>query len=509
MKILFIYPNVDGYGRIPLGVSVISTILLEAGHQIELFDTTFILEKENTDNIIREKAKFVLPTDISNLYDPHSRKDIDEMLKAKVEKFSPDLLAISILEDNYQYADYLLGIVKKMGRNIPVIAGGSTPTVAPEVIIENPYIDYLIQGEGEEAMMEFCKLMENGRSIDGVRNLWYKKKGIVRHNPVRPFVDLDTLPVQNLDLWDKRHFIKPYTGKLSQAGYFEMSRGCLNKCSYCINFSYRNILREASNYHRKKSVKKAIEEIKILKGKYNFNRIFFCDDNFLLMSRERMEEFAKSWKLEINLPYWINTTAETINSDRLSKLKETGCCGIGLGIESGSEWLRRNVLMREISNEKMEKTFKLIREFDIRTTANNMIGFPGEYEEDIFETIKLCKNIGPKSFDVTFVAPYIGTAIHKVSKELGYIEVWDKPGFKGMSKNIFMRREPVINNPHIAKEKLMDIYYNFMNYIEGRLPIPDKFIKPAPGSNKNAPQRGEMGKEVTDAFKSLAHKENC
>ena len=59
-------------------------------------------------------------------------------------------------------------------------------------------------------MKEFCDLMERGKSVEGVRNLWYKKNGEVKNNSLRPFVDMDTLPVQNLDLWDKRHFIKPY-----------------------------------------------------------------------------------------------------------------------------------------------------------------------------------------------------------------------------------------------------------------------------------------------------------
>jgi len=501
LKILFIYPNAEGYGRIPLGISIIITILLENGHQVELFDTTF-MKSEHIDNIIRERAKLVLPVGRSHLYDLHSTEEIDEILREKVRRVSPDLIAISIVEDNYQYADHLLEVIKSLYRGIPVIAGGNTPTVAPDVVIENPYIDYLIQGEGEEGMQEFCDLMERGKSIEGVRNLWYKKNGEIKNNPLRPFVNMDTLPVQNLDLWDRRHFLKPYSGKLFQAGYFEMSRGCLHKCSYCINNTCQKLLREAGEFHREKSIHKLIEEIRTLRDKHKFEMILFCDDNFLMMSQLRMEEFAESWKAEISLPYWINTEAETINRAKLNILKETGCCGIGLGIESGSEWLRRYVLKRKASNEQIEKAFKLIHEFDIRTTANNMIGFPGEYEEDIFETIKLNRKIIPKSWDLNFVAPYIGTAIHAVSKRLGYLDMWDKPGFEGMAKNISTRRGPVINSPQISKERLMSMFYEFSDYVEGRLPIPAKFMKPSPGSDKNAPPRGEMGKEVVEAFDS-------
>ena len=147
MKVFFIYPNAEGYQRIPIGVSILITILIEKGHEIELFDTTFI-RSQNFDNEIREKANLVIPTDMSDLYNTMSDEKIDASLLVKLEHFSPDLIAVSIVEDNYQYADHLLSIVKAARPKIPVIAGGSTPTVAPEVVIENPNIYYIIQGEG-------------------------------------------------------------------------------------------------------------------------------------------------------------------------------------------------------------------------------------------------------------------------------------------------------------------------------------------------------------------------
>ena len=501
MKILFIYPNSGGYGRIPLGLSILITILLKKNHEVELFDTTFILNT-HTDNTIREKAGLVLSTDISHLYTPHSNDYVDEMLKEKINKFSPDLVGVSIVEDNYEYADHLIRIVKSIDKNITVIVGGTTPTVAPEVIIENPHIDFLVQGEGEEAVTEFCSIIEKGKSVGGVRNLWYKKNGEVRRNTPRPFVDMDTLPVQNLDLWDPRHFVKPYDGKLYRTGYFEMSRGCLHKCSYCVNVTYQNTLRNCGKYHREKSIRNAINEIKTLADKYNFERIFFCDDNFLLMSRKRMDEFLHAWKSGINIPYWINTTIESINQGKLSCLKETGCCGIGLGIETGSEWLRKNILHKNTSNNSILKAVDLIHENGIRTTANIMVGFPGEYLENIFESINFVKRIKPKSCDLNFVAPYIGTPIYAISKKLNYLELWDKPGFNGMVKNITVRRNPVINITTISHEQLVDMFYKFMDYVEDRLPVPEEITNSMENS-QYIPEREKGRKEVVEAFNSL------
>ncbi|MFC2066197.1 B12-binding domain-containing radical SAM protein [Chloroflexota bacterium] len=497
MKVLCIYPNLEGYGKVPLGLSLIASCLLREGHNVELFDPTFIGERGHVDESIRKAAGLVVPTDISHLYETHTAEEIDEMLREQVRRFSPDIIAMTMVEDNYRYGDHLLAIVKSMASEIPVIVGGSTPTSVPDIVIENPHIDYVCQGEGEEAIVEFCDLMRHGKSVENVRNLWYKKNGMVRSNPLRPFIDMNTLPIQCLELWDKRHFIKPYTGRLWQAGNFETSRGCLNKCSYCINECLQILHRGFGRFHRGKSISKVIREIKTLKGQYSLEIIFFADDNFLLMSHARFNEFVHAWTSEIRLPYWMNTEFELITEERLAKLKESGCCGIGIGLESGSEWIRSNVLRRRyISNDRIVEKLKLIESFDIRVTANSMIGFPGEYEDDIFETIKLNRKIKPKSLDLNFVAPYAGTAIHAMAKEKGYLETYAEPGFRGMAKDITVRKKPVMELPQITNEQLNDIFYKFTDYVYGNDEFPAQFRKPALGADRRAPPRDSDGRDI-------------
>jgi len=497
VNVLCIYPNLEGYGKVPIGLSIIMSCLLREGHNVELFDTTFIGERGHVDENIRKAAGLVLPTDISHLYEPHTTEEIDEMLMQQVRRFSPDLIAMTIVEDNYRYGDHLLTVVKSIASDIPVIVGGSTPASVPDIVIENPHIDYVCQGEGEEVIVEFCDLMSRGKSVENVRNLWYKKNGIVKRNPLRPFIDMNALPVQCLELWDKRHFVKPYTGRLWQAGNFEMSRGCLNKCSYCINERLQISQQNCGRFHREKSIDNVIKEIKTLKEQYGFELIFFTDDNFLLMSHARFNEFVHAWTSEIGLPYWMNTELEIITEERLAKLKESGCCGIGIGLESGSEWVRSNVLHRRyIDNDRIVEKFKLIESFDIRVTANSMIGFPGEYEDDIFETAKLNRRINPKSLDLNFVAPCAGTAIHAMAQEKGYLDTYTEPGFRGMAKDITVRKRPVMKLPQITDERLNDLFYKFTDYVYGNIAIPEEFQKPAPSAHRGAPPRDSDGRDI-------------
>lgn len=473
MKVLFIYPNAQGYGRLPMGPALLATLLLRDGHEVEVFDTTFLLTRTNLDNQTREKAGFVIATDLTGLYTPITGDEVDRRLRARVKAFAPDLVAISIVEDNYEYADHLLGVVKGVAPDLPVIAGGPTPTVGPEVIIENPRIDYLVQGEGEDALREFCRVREAGKPVTGIRNLWSKHDGQRFGNELRPFVKLDTLPDLELGLWDQRHFVKPYVGKLYPTGYFEMSRGCLHHCSYCINDAARQRLRPAGNYHRKKAVGRLIEEVKAQTAKHHYELIFFGDDNFLSRPLPELKEFFSGWLESIRLPYWLNTTIESITVEKLDLLRQSGCCGIGLGLESGSEWIRKNILRRQTGNAAIEQAFRRIHEHGIRTTANNMFGLPGETEEDMVATILLNRTIQPKSCDVTFAAPYLGTPLHRVCVDLHLIETWDQPGFRGMTRHISMRQRPVINNPCVSVERTMEYYYNFMKYVNGESNLPE------------------------------------
>jgi len=181
----------------------------------------------------------------------------------------------------------------------------------------------------------------------------------------------------------------------------------------------------------------------------------------------------------------------------VSTLKESGCCGIGVGLESGSEWIRTNILhRRDIDNSRIIEKFKLIDDFGIRVTANSMLGFPGEYEDDIFETIKLNRRIKPASLDLNFVAPYAGTAIHALAKEKGYLDTYDEPGFRGMAKDITVRKWPVIKLPQITSEKLTDIFYKFTGYVYGDIEIPEEFQSEAPGTHRGAPPRDYDGRDI-------------
>ena len=126
-KVLFVYPNKEGYPIIPLGISVLSGILKNAGHQTDLFDITFMIS-ERADHNAREKTGLAAKVDVEKYWGAGDSVDIEEEFKNKISSFKPDLIAFSVVENNYLYAKKLFGLAKEASE-VPVIVGGLFPTI--------------------------------------------------------------------------------------------------------------------------------------------------------------------------------------------------------------------------------------------------------------------------------------------------------------------------------------------------------------------------------------------
>ena len=112
-KVMFLYPNHEGYFRAPVGLTLIMTVTEIAGHEVKLFDTTFMNVSENKDDAVRVKSGQVKPVSMDNYFTKKSKEQIENAWLDEIEKFSPDLIATTIVEDSYEFADRLLNIAKK------------------------------------------------------------------------------------------------------------------------------------------------------------------------------------------------------------------------------------------------------------------------------------------------------------------------------------------------------------------------------------------------------------
>ena len=461
MKLLLVYPNDRMDGLISAGVSVLSAHLKAANHQVQLYDTTFIDTGKKTGDFYREQMGQVIAVDLSKHGVVRKKMSLNQLQKdfrEKVLEYKPGLIGFSVLEITYDQGLELAKAIEDL--SIPVIFGGIYPTFAPKIVLKESCIDMICEGEGEEMFVELANNLEKGKDITKILNLTVKKNGKIYRSGNE--VTLDDLPTgdniygektglrrpqthmaktllaPDYSIYDERRFFKKMGGKVWRTAAMELSRGCPYTCTFCCvpmqqhqhrvardnyaNFKGidRKELKIKDPYHREKPISKFIDEVKESVDKYNINFIYFTDESFLSMRNERFDEFIEAYK-EIKIPFFTEIRVETVKPGYAKILQDVGCAAVAMGVESGSIDLRKNLLKRFMPDATIVKGFKEFEKTDIRISANNIIGFPGETREDLMLTIELNRKINPDSVIVNAFRPYAGTKLRKICIDKGLI----------------------------------------------------------------------------------------
>ena len=151
-----------------------------------------------------------------------------EDFKHEIDKFTPDLIAYSVVETTYNIALELLRGTRNY--DIPTIVGGIHVTMSPDEVINEKEVDMICIGEGENAIVELANRIDKKNNYSDVQNLWVKKDGKITKNPVGPLVDLNEIPMQDWSIYEKERFYKPMGGKIWISGPVELGRGCTYRC---------------------------------------------------------------------------------------------------------------------------------------------------------------------------------------------------------------------------------------------------------------------------------------
>ena len=142
------------------------------------------------------------------------------------------------------------------------------------------------------------------------------------------------------------------------------------------------------------------------------------DTNFLTIPRDFLHAFADfihSGSISIGL--YIETRPETISPYTIELLKKLNVIGVGMGVETAAEEYREGDLNRFSSYEKIIRAFKLLKDAGIKRSSYNILGMPGQTEEDIKSTIEFNKLINPDNITVSFYSPFMGTRTANKGKE--------------------------------------------------------------------------------------------
>lgn len=396
MKIAFVNDSCEH-----LGIEYISSILKLSGHETKLFVDPLLFDDE-----------FITVKPLARLFD--SKKNIINNLG----KYRPDLICMSVVSSFYPWASQIAKMIKE-NMDTPILMGGIHPSSVPEFVIKNPHVDMVCVGEGEYPILELANSLASGKSDHSIRNIWFKKSGEIIKNDIRPLIeDLDSLPFPDKDLYfsESPHFSKSY--------YIAASRGCPHSCTYCCNSYYKTLYKDKGKYVRLRSVNNVIAELKQAKEKYNIKPIFFLDDCFGY-NIDWLKEFSAKYRDEIGIGFYCMMFPSNKMKESLKYLKEAGCGEIEIGVQSWDTETRKNVFKRNVSNEIMLETMKLIRKENINLVTGDILGYPGQKEEHIIKAAQIYSEIRP-SRTYPFILKYFPkTGITNYALEDGSLSAED------------------------------------------------------------------------------------
>ena len=289
------------------------------------------------------------------------------------------------------------------------VIGGAGATFNPSYI-DSTTINAACIGEGDHSLPQF---IANG--FGATKNIHLS--GVTSDCGMLPLVNLDSLPFPDRDAV---YSADPLRAKLPSKQFIS-GRGCPYLCTYCFNHTYNNLIKGHGDIIRKKSVEYLCEEILSVKSRYSLPMVVFNDDTFIL-NRDWLFRFADQYPRKVGIPYSCNIRANLVNEEVIRALKESGCVAVNWSIEAGDEPYRNTILKRNITDEQILNSAELLNRYGINHRIGNLIGLPGETNEQIAKTIELNIKAQATCSLVNIFVPYPGLDLTKYAISAGYCE---------------------------------------------------------------------------------------
>ncbi len=349
-----------------ISLEALSAMLKQHGHETELAYDQALFDDKN----------YLYMPRIASLF-AHRDSVVDQVVASR-----PDLVGFSVLTPTLQWALDMARRIKQR-LDVPVIFGGMHPTVTPEETIRYDCVDMICLGEGDHAIVELADAIEAGEPNTAIPNLWFKTPaGKIIRNEQRPLVeDLDTLPLPDKELFAPHVPIQNYYLAVT-------SRGCPYACTYCsLSFLAKEAARLKGKRLRERSPRSVVDELKIMRARYGFDWVDFRNNTFTA-NKKWVMEFCRLYKEELGLPFKVFAHPSTMDREMAFAMKDAGCFGIQLGVESFSERVRKDILNRHETNAELVRTVEAMDEAGLPYSVDYILGIPTQSEEELLAAAK-------------------------------------------------------------------------------------------------------------------------
>jgi anaerobic magnesium-protoporphyrin IX monomethyl ester cyclase len=343
--------------------------------------------------------------------------------------------------------------IKELYPKIVTIWGGYFASNQYKSCISSNYVDYIIDGPGDQAFPSLLNALESAGNLQSVQNLIYREGKEIIRTQREALLDQDTLPQLPYEKIDPFYSIKGYLRKShlgKHTAAYHSSFGCPFTCSFCAVVPIYNARWKG------KSAPLIYKDIKYLKDVHGADAVEFHDNNFFV-SEKRTVEFSKLIKPE-NISWWGEGRIDTIDKykdESLSLMREAGCKMIFFGAETSDDAMLKQMDKGGTQTaEQIARFAARMKKFDIIPEYSFVLGFPAETEEKVNEQIdrdiafiRKIKQINPATEIIIYVyspVPVEGSELFESVKKTGFkfpekLDDWLEPEWQSFD----LRRNPL------------------------------------------------------------------
>lgn len=375
-RVLLIQPmydllNPNSPPWIPVALLCLGTIVRDKGHEVRIFDRNV---NKNMPDLITILNRFNPDTVGLTAYTGRTLRDVINVCK-----------------------------ITKENLNAVVVVGGVHASLEPKSLLDCDYVDYVVRGEGELALLDMCDLIDKGKKD-------FSKIPNVNYNPMRSFINLNDFSVPDYGLVD----VKKYP-----VITFSTSRGCLGRCTFCYNnFYWGKMGRKCLRFYNTENTIKMITGVL---DKYKIREFTIADDNFGSLGKSFFDVCEALSKYKRKIMFHCLLRADYAYDKAMKALKDAGCWSIQFGLESGTQKIL-DFIQKETTVEQNAEALKKCKKYGIYSDANYMIGLPGETISDMNKTIRFMKNNKADLVGVRKFTPFPGTEAFEYCIKKGLVE---------------------------------------------------------------------------------------
>lgn len=338
------------------------------------------------------------------LLDLYARPRPEAEVLDLVREYSPAAVGFASYTASMDEVYRLASAIKDRFPSVRTLAGGIHASYLPAITLANPALDMAVIGEGEGTLPELLDALADGRPLESVAGLAFKKDGLVVINPARPQIqNISALPWPAWDLADFKEYYLASTRAVTDRQAFSVltMRGCAYSCAFCSHsFCYPQV--------KVRTPEDAVDEIQRLNTEFGVGEFQFEDSTFTCLPGHVKKICALIKERKLDIVWNCNIRADNMTEELFSEMSSAGCRRVLLGVEAGTQAMLDS-MKKGITLEQVRRTVAWAKKFNVRVNAAYMIGAPGETRESALAAYRFALELDTDYVMFSSLVPSIGS----------------------------------------------------------------------------------------------------